>query len=489
MRLPSRLMSLALAIPLWATAQPTPPQTPSTPSAPQSNTAPPAASARLAQVRALSRDLTLYGLPLVLMDRTQRQATNVPNATHMPLHAPINQFAHFRQFPPGSAREIVRYNFDTLYSFAWIDLRQEPMVLTVPPSPNRYYLVPVLDMWTNVFFDPGTRVTGTSGGRFAIVAPGWKGSLPPGLVRVEAPTPMVWAMGRIQANGRADFDHIHHIQNGLTLTPLSQWGHPIAPPTMPVDANIDMRTPPLLQVLGMDGVTLLSSLAQLMKTYPPQAIDTPILMRAQATLGFTPGENLDLSTFSSEELAAINQGAADAKARVREREYSSMWLGPTRWKISTENMGAYGASYEQRALIAVAGLGANLPEDAVYPIVSVDADGQRLSGPNRYRLHFPKGQLPPADAFWSLTLYDTQGYQIPNSVDRFAIGDRDALRFNSDGSLDLYIQSDAPTTENVNNWLPAPHSSAFTLTMRIYLPRTSVLTGAWIPPAVQRVVD
>jgi len=438
------------------------------------------------KVRALASDLVVYGLPLVLMDTTMRQQTNVADDHSQPLRAPLNQFAHFRTYPGPQSREIVRYNFDTLYSFAWVNVSKEPVILTVPPSPQRYYLVPVLDMWTDVFLDPGTRVTGDGGGQFAIVEPGWRGQLPDGVTRVNAPTPVVWVMGRVQTNGTKDFASVHKVQDGFRLTPLSQWGKPPVPPApSPVDPTVDMSTPPLLQTLRLDGVSLLSRLAELMKTYPPHMVDTPILMRA-AAIGFVPGKSFDRQALDAETVAAINAGAKDAKERLQSRMFATAGR-VNGWSTLTDNIGSYGSSYDRRAMIAVAGIGANLPEDSVYPTTGVDSDGKRLSGDQRYVLHFDKGELPPADAFWSVSLYDMQGYQVPNEVQRFALGDRDALSFNADGSLDLFIQSGNPGAERAANWLPAPRSGNYALTMRIYLPRPEIFSGAWQPPGVRRV--
>ncbi|MEJ8858205.1 DUF1254 domain-containing protein [Variovorax robiniae] len=441
-----------------------------------------------AKVRALANDLYIYGYPMVLMETTMQQQTNVPDATSVPMRAPVNQFAHFRTYPTAESRDVVRYNFDTLYSFAWVDVSKEPIVLTVPPSGGRYYLVPALDMWTDVFMVPGTRTTGNDGGNFAMVPRGWHGKLPAGVTRVEAPTSMTWIMGRTQTNGVADFANVHKIQDGFKLTPLSRWGKPeVKPAPTPVDASIDPKTPPLVQVGKLDGVTLLTRLAELMKKNPPHASDYPTLMRA-AAIGLDPGKSFDASKLDPETVAAINAGAQDAKERMMKRLRN---FGPrvNGWSASTESIGSYGSNYERRAVIALAGLGANLPEDSIYPTTSVDAEGKPLASDKAYVLHFDKDKLPPADAFWSVTMYDPQGFQVANAINRFAIGDRDALKLNADGSLDLCIQKTAPGGEQDANWLPAPQNGNFTLTMRIYLPRAEAFNGGWVPPGVKRVAD
>jgi hypothetical protein len=236
------------------------------------------------QARELAREAYYYAYPLVLMDVTMRQATNVPTAAAAPMRAPVNQFAHFREYPKADARDVVRFNFDTLYSFAWLDLTREPVVVSVPDSGGRYYLVPMLDMWSDVFAVPGTRTTGGKAGQFALLPPGWKGELPAGVEPVKAPTPVVWVMGRTQMNGPADYAAVHKVQDGYTLTPLSAWGKGAAPPkASPVDPTVDAKTPPVKQVNGMDGVAFFARFAALLKTHPPHANDYPILYRMRGS--------------------------------------------------------------------------------------------------------------------------------------------------------------------------------------------------------------
>jgi hypothetical protein len=436
-----------------------------------------------AKAKALARDLYFYALPIVLMDTTMRQATNVPNATAVPMRAPINQFAHFRTYPKADSRDVVRFNFDTLYSFAWADLAKEPIVLSVPDTGGRFYLVPSLDMWTDVFSSVGSRTTGTKAGRFAFVAPGWAGDLPDGVERIQAPTSMIWIMGRTQTNGPADYDAVHKVQDGYALTPLSQLGTNYAPPAeSPVDPAIDGKTPPLITVSKLDGMTMLARLAELMKKYPPHLNDYPILLRARA-FGIEPGKDFDPSKLDPATIAAINEAAKEALPAL-EKRVRSMGSHVNGWNLTTDGIGTYGTSYEQRAVVALAGLGANLPEDAIYPTAFVSGDGQPLNSSKKYLVHFDKGKLPPADAFWSITMYDDQGFQVPNPIDRFAIGDRDKLAFNPDGSLDLYVQTDSPGKDKEANWLPAPNAAPFALTMRIYAPRPEAMDGSWTPPPV-----
>ena len=257
------------------------------------------------------------------------------------------------------------------------------------------------------------------------------------------------------------------------------------PNNVPTDSKIDDKTPPQKQVNSMDGVAMLNHLAKSMEKNPPHANDYPIVFRMKA-LGLEPGKPFDAAKLDPKIVAAINDAAKEAQKEMPEA-VTRIGNRVNGWNIMTENVGTYGTSYRQRALIALAGLGANLPEDAIYPTAFVDADGKPLDAANKYTLHFDKGQLPPADAFWSITMYDKDGFQVPNPINRFAIGDRDKLNFNADGSLDIYIQADSPGKDKEANWLPAPKKGSFQPTMRIYSPRESVVDGSWTPPGIKRV--
>lgn len=439
-----------------------------------------------AAFKALARDVYLYAYPLVIMDLTMRQATNVPDAESAPRRAPVNQFAHYREYPGAEAKEVVRFNFDTLYSFAWIDTSKEPMILTLPDGKGRYFLAPMLDMWTDVFAVPGTRTTEGKPGHYAITAPGWRGALPEGVEQIQAPTSMAWLMTRILTNGPADYANVHQFQNGLKLTPLSHWGKNYTPPAdQPVSQEIDNETPPLQQINALDGVQLLSRFAELMKTYPPHADDYPILHRMRA-LGLEPGKDFDTSRFSPAQLQTLRAIAKQSQKELYE-VVSTASIGKVKngWNW-TDNLGAYGTDYRRRATVALAGLGANLPEDAIYPNSFVDADGKPYSGQNAYVMRFEAGQLPPAEAFWSLTMYDHEGFQVSNPIHRFAVGSYDDFKYGADGSLELYLQHDSPGQDKERNWLPAPKGN-FQIMLRLYSPKPEVLSGAWAPPAVKQV--
>ncbi len=438
------------------------------------------------ELRDLVRDVFTYAYPIVLMDATMRQSTAVPTATSVNGRAPINQFAYFRSYPPADAKDVVRFNFDTLYSFAWVDLSKGPIVLSVPDTGGRYYLVPTLDMWTDIFSSLGSRTTGTKAGNFAYVPPGWKGKLPAGVQRIEAPTSMFWMMARVQTNGPSDYDNVHKVQDGLKLTPLARWGKSYAPPAVsPVATGVDTKTPPLVQVQNMSGAEFFTRFGELLKKFPPHANDYPILFRMKA-LGLEPGKGWDKSKLDQTTLDTVNAGAKEAMESLI-AGVKTAGEHVNGWNITVDNLGSYGTSYRQRALVALAGLGANLPADAIYPTAFLDGEGKPMDGANKYVLHFDKGKTPPAGAFWSLTMYDNQGFQVPNPLNRFAIGDRDKLKFNDDGSLDIYVQADSPGPDKEANWLPAPKTGLIGPTLRIYAPKAEVLDGRWVPPGVKKV--
>jgi len=438
------------------------------------------------EIRVLARDLYYYAYPIVLMDVTKQQLTAVPNATAVTGRAPINQFAYLRSYPDVDARDVVRPNFDTLYSSAWLDLSGGPIILSVPDTGGRYYLVPTLDMWTDVFSSLGSRTTGTKAGNFAYVPPGWKGELPSGVERIETPTSMIWMLGRIQTNGKQDYANVHKLQDGLKLTPLDDWDKAyMFPVNSLVDATVDTKTPPLMQVNKLTGAEVFARLAELMKKFPPHPNDYPIVFQMRR-IGLEPGKDWDRGGLDQAALDAINAGAKDALEDIIEgmKTFGRRVNG---WNIAVDNVGTYGTSYRQRAVIALGGLGANLPADAVYPTAFVDGVGKPLDSAKKYVVHFDKGRTPPVNAFWSITMYDHEGFQVPNPIDRFAIGDRDQLKFNEDGSLDIYVQTDSPGKDRESNWLPAPKSGPMGPTLRMYSPRAEALNGGWSPPPFRQV--
>jgi hypothetical protein len=344
----------------------------------------------------------------------------------------------------------------------------------------------MLDMWTDVFASPGWRTTGTQAGHFMVVPPGWRpeqAGLPGDVQRIDAPTPYVWIIGRTKTDGPADYDAVHKIQAGFKIMPLSRWGKPPEPVQVKIDPSVDMKTPPKVQVDSMPAGKYFAYAAEIMKLQPPHITDQPIMARMQR-IGIEPGQSFDLDQVDAAVRQALESVPADAQKLMA-------WKIPTLarvangWSMNTDTMGVYGNYYLKRAIVAQLGLGANLPEDAIYPLNIGDETGRPLEGTSNYMIHFDKEMLPPVNAFWSITLYDQEGYQVANSLNRFAVSSWMPFAYNPDGSLDLYFQNQSPGADKEANWLPAPNGP-FNLTMRLYAPKSDALTGKWNPPPVTK---
>ena len=431
----------------------------------------------------IAQEAYLFLYPLVLMDVTRRVATNVPLGVKPGL-GPANVFSHMTEFPPGDFKEVVRPNFDTLYSIVFLDLRDEPMVVSAPDTDGRYYMLPMLDMWTDVFAAPGSRTTGTSADHFVVVPQGWDGAVPEGTTRIDAPTPYVWIIGRTQTNGPTDYEAVNEIQHGFIATPFSRWPGRPQEVEVSVDTSVDMDTAPLNQVNSMSGFDFFAYAAELMQLHPPHITDQPIIAR-MARIGIEAGKPLDVD--------ALSQELRDALDRAPPSTLETMQAAIPRgspvvngWSMARSNIGVYGTNYLFRAVIAMIGLGANVAEDAVYPMLLHDSSGDEPVGVNNYVLHFDADQLPPVDAFWSVTMYTAEGFPVPNPLDRYALGDRDPLDYNDDGSLDLYLGHENPGVDRESNWLPAPQGP-LGVTMRLYAPRPEILDGRWDPPPLERL--
>lgn len=425
-----------------------------------------------------------YFYPIVLMEITRRVMTNVPPGVKAGL-GPVNTFHHKPAFPSAEDREVVRPNFDTLYSSAWVDLTNDPAVVTLPDTQNRYYLLPMLDMWTDVFAVPGKRTSGTGAQTIVVVPQGWTGALPPGAELIECPTKYFWIIGRTQTNGPKDFAAVNKVQAGMALCPLSQWGKPAPAAKFVPDPSVDMKTDPMTQVHRMGAAQFFELGAELMTLHHPHVTDWSTITRLKR-IGIQAGKSFDFESFPQDVQSALESAVADGLKIMREKVPT---LAPSvnGWQVDTHTMGVYGNFYLKRAIVAMVGLGANQPEDAIYPMNICDADGDVMTGNKRYVLHFNKEEIPPADAFWSLTMYDAEGFQVANQLNRFAIGDRDDLKYNADGSLDLFIQHDSPGKDRESNWLPAPAKGDLGITLRLYAPKASVINGEWVPPAVRKV--
>lgn len=431
----------------------------------------------------LATDAYIYGYPLVTMEMTRRVMTNVaaPEATR----APMGQLLKLRQYPDAAYRDVTAPNADTLYTTGWIDVGAEPWVLSLPDMKGRYYLFPMLDGWTSVFQAPGKRTTGTGAQVYAITGPGWKGTLPAGVKEYKSPTNMVWLLGRIYCTGTPeDYKAVHQIQDDCKLVPLSAYGTSYTPPQGKADPSVDMKTAVRDQVNRMDAKAYFTLLAQLMKTNPPAAADAPALARF-AKIGLVPGKDFDASKLNADFVTRIPQLAFDRIMLQFKINKEVQHING--WNFTTKT-GIYGTDYLMRALVTAIGLGANRPQDAVYPTSLKDADDDDYVGSHKYVIHFERGQTPPAEGFWSITMYDANYFFVANPINRYSISARQALKANADGSTDIYIQKDSPGADKESNWLPAP-AGKFILMLRMYWPdesSPSILNGTWTIPAVKR---
>ena len=429
----------------------------------------------------LGAEAYLYGYPLVMMETTRIQSAKYIG--------PENQLRMVRQFPNAQFKEVVRPNVDTLYTTAFISMKEGPWAFEMPANNKRYELMPFMDAWTNVFASPGTRTSGNQGGTYLLAGPEWNGQVPKGMTLLKSPTDMVWLIGRTQTNGTADFATVHELQNRLRL---SKWPQPPDSLSASTDSKRDAQPSwqvstepsltPVAQMKALNTTEFFNRLMKLMVSNPPSPEDAPLLARL-AQLEIKPGQAVHLSGSNA---LSFSLGRWIANQRVMKALNTKAQDGS--WSYPPLNLGRYGTDYNTRAAVAMVGLGANLPEDAAYPNTALDHQGQALNGKHRYRLHFAANALPPVKAFWSITAYGADEFLIDNPLQRFAIGDRDPLVFNADGSLDLWVQATPPSQkEAAANWLPVQMGAPFLLNARLYWPEDKALNGQWKMPVVERL--
>ncbi len=424
----------------------------------------------------LGAEAYVYGYPLLIMDITRIQSAHKMG--------PENQLRRVRQFPDANFKEVVRPNVDTLYTTAFLSMKQGPWVFEMPVQSERYELMPFMDAWTNVFASPGTRTRKGNESTYLLAGPDWQGTVPAHMTLLRSPTDMVWLIGRTQTNGVADFETVHRLQNGLRLYAYKHHPLPEEPASQEKIKLSQQDLPPVAQMKALSTAAFFERLFQLMVDNPPAAEDAPLLSRL-ANAGLQPGPNVQLSRLNE---LSFSIGRWLANQKIKNVLSAKNTEGT--WRTPPLNLGQYGTDYNTRAVVAMVGLGANLPEDALYPNTASDGQGQTLNGKHRYRIHFTADQLPPVKAFWSLTAYGQDDFLVPNSLNRFALGDRDSLHFNADGSLDIWIQASAPTEPHrMSNWLPIQKDQNFSLNARLYWPKPAALDGTWQMPKVVQLED
>lgn len=418
---------------------------------------------------AIAQDAYVYGYPMMVLDQTRQSA----------FKGITNHFAYLPSPPPAADHAIVRPNVDTLYATAFLDLTAEPVVIHVPDMHGRYYVMQMMDANTNVFASPGKRTTGTEAHDFVIVGPGWHPpvQLAAGMTAIHSPTNAAWVVNRTQLNGDKDLEAVNAIQREIAIAPLSEWPKG-AIPAVPMKGDQKLPETPPAEIRSVSAPAYLNRLALLLRDNPPPAADGAILKRF-ATIGLVPGQAFN----PSPDLALTLEKAKGRALEAIDQKAAGLGQLVNGWRIVTKGIGTYGTDYLQRAAVTQYGLGANLPEDAVYPAAQTDVTGQPLKGDRGYVLHFAKGEQPPVHAFWSVTLYDKDGYFVPNPLQRQAARDS-LLKKNRDGSVDIYIQAESPGKDREANWLPAPKDAPFSLLLRMYWPKQAVVDGSYEPPGV-----
>lgn len=421
----------------------------------------------------------VFGFPLVLMHTTEM--VMLKKAAGKYGHNMLNKFDHMKQFPDASFTDVVSPNADTLYSVVWISLKEGPLVLSVPNMKNIYYLLPMLDAWTNVFSVPGTRTTGNDSQKFLIVGPSQSVKAPKGVKIIRSPTDMVWLIGRVELKNSSEIKIVNQLQDEITLRPLNKNSS-----NQSLTASMkkfSIKKAPVAQVESMSAIEFFNLLASLMKDNPPAKADKEMIKQLKL-LGIEAGKAFNVANLGPNAPSMLNNAKKQALARIKGL-VPKMGTKVNGWQYNLD-IGTYSTRYLKRAAVAYMGLGANLPVDSVYPITYTDYLGHPLDGKNKYILHFDKSQIPAVNAFWSLTLYNDKQFFVKNPINRYNVGSNTNLKYAKDGSLTIYIQNEKPGEKELSNWLPAP-KGPFNLVLRLYWPKKSVLKQKWQPGRVMQV--
>ena len=417
-------------------------------------------------------DAYVYAFPLVLMDATETSATNTEEVVTE--KAPVNQFIHSVALADAQFRTVVTPNVDTIYSQVWYDLSEEPMVYELPET-DRFCKVQVLDGWTN------TAAVLDKAGAYAITLSTWEGELPEGVTRIDVPTSMAWSITRIVLSGEEDLPNVYAIQEKMKLMPLSDYisGDSYEPPRGSYSEENDYI--PVDKVLSMDPITFFNKANELMVKNSPTAADKEMLEKI-AAVNIGPGMEFDTSVLTGDVAENWKTMLTEIRLKlIKEGQKFSKKLG--QWDYFGEPIGDFNTEYVYRALVALAGLGANTVEVALYPKIEQDADGNTLTGEKSYILHFESYPQVLEGGFWSVTAYGDDDFLIDNPMDRYCINDRSGLRANDDGSVDVILSEDAP--EDTTNWLPVG-DGGFHLYMRIYTPDMDALE-TWTAPTITEI--
>src|SRR2546423_1703064 len=435
-----------------------------------------------AEARAIAKEAYVYGFPIV--DNYRIQYGYFVDTKNPEYKAPWNQIHNTPRVYTPADTAIQTPNSDTPYSFVGMDLRTEPMVLTVPPiEKQRYFSIQLIDAYTFNFDYIGSRTTGNQGGSYLVAGPNWKGETPRGVKKVfRSETEFVFAVYRTQLFKPDDIDNVKKVQAGYKAQTLSAFLGQPAPKAAPA---IDFIKPlsPAEEKTSPEFFNILNFVLQFCPTNPSEKA----LMARFAKIGIGAGKTMDASKLSPEMKAAVEQGVADAWAEfgglVKEFDAGKVTSGDvfgTREYLKNNYLYRMGA--------AVMGIYGNSKEEAMYPVYGVDSDGKKLDGANRYTLHFAKGELPPVHAFWSMTMYELpKSLLVANPINRYLINSPmlPELTRDADGGLTLYFQNESPGKDKESNWLPAP-KRPFIMYMRLYWPKAEAVEGKWTAPKLKK---
>jgi len=436
-----------------------------------------------AEVRAIAKEAYVYGFPMV--DNYRIQHAYFFDKTNPEYKAPWNTLVNTPRVYTPADTAVQTPNSDTPYSFAGLDLRAEPMVFTVPPiDKKRYYSVQLIDAYTQNFEYIGSRATGNDGGSYVIAGPSWKGDTPKGIKKVfRSETEFVLPVVRTQLFNQADLDNVKKVQAGYKLQPLSAFLGQPPPPAAPPIAFIKPLTPDQ-QKTSLEFFNILNFVMQYTPTVPSEEA-----VRARfARIGIAPGKTLDASSLSPEMKTAYEQGMADAWAEFANFKKQKMDTGQVTSGDIFGTRAYLKNDYLYRMAAAILGIYGNSKEEAMYPMYLVDAAGQTMSGANKYTLHFAPGQLPPVNAFWSLTMYKMpESLLVANPINRYLINSPmlPQLVKDPDGGITLYVQNESPGKDKEPNWLPAP-AGPFVSAMRLYWPKQEALDAKWKAPPMTK---
>jgi hypothetical protein len=445
-------------------------------------------------------DAYTFGFPLVATDLARERAAG--GDASRPGQAPLNTLRHATALPPVGARGFP--SVDTIDSSAWLDVANEPVLVSLPAAPRgRYYDARAFDAWTNTLYSSAERMPFPKAQTIAFVPAGWKGTLPAGALRIDSPTRYVWLSIRVRVNGPRDVREARKLQTAMQIETVPGTGGVKSAKNTASDAaaNAALATPatagawptgaaerttappasmsPAEQAASLDANAFFARLARALDDNPPSPDDAHEMSQL-AELGVVPGEPVQ---FRKSDAELLGTGLSDGRERLA--TVPSNALSKNGWTWFGDGAGNYGSDYTLRAFLARNQPGTATKDSEVRPVARVDSDDHPLNGANTYVLHITPNQVPPVRGFWTLTAYTKDGSLVDSKVPRLSISDRDKLKKNRDGSVDVIVSESSPGKSRAGNWLPAPGGD-FQLVMRLYAPKPQASDGSWAPPVIER---